>query len=33
MEREMEEYLDFDEAVDFFTLRGRPLYLSDKLKK
>jgi len=29
----MENYLDFDEAVDFFTIRGRPLYLSEKLKK
>jgi hypothetical protein len=33
MEQEMEQWIDFDEVVDFFTFRGRPYFLSEKLKK
>lgn len=30
---ESEEYIDLDELIDFFTIRGRPLVLSLELKK
>lgn len=33
MKTECEEYLDLDELIDFFTVRGRPIHLSQKLKK
>jgi hypothetical protein len=32
MEVEAEPYLDFDEVVDFFSVRGRPLSLDNALK-
>lgn len=34
LSREMDayRYIDLDELVDFFTVRGRPLFLSEELK-
>ncbi|CAD8119194.1 unnamed protein product [Paramecium sonneborni] len=31
--QEADEYIDLDELIDFFTIRGRPLILSQKLKQ
>lgn len=33
IEEEMDLYLDYEELCDFFTVKGRPLELSDRLKR
>ncbi|CAD8197488.1 unnamed protein product [Paramecium pentaurelia] len=33
LQQEADEYIDLDELIDFFTVRGRPLILSQKLKQ
>ena len=33
MRIELDNYIDYDDVVDFFTIRGRPLELEETLKK
>ena len=33
MRIELDSYIDYDDVVDFFTIKGRPLELEETLKK